>query len=446
MDRPAIMASRCQGKKIPVAGRPARETFPRRAETVPTINACGKPESKMAGCRTLNQRLRTTWIVEQSCKNTTRSVVSRSGRSAGEYFQFFPFFRIRMQNYDALLFVSFGGPEGPDDVLPFLENVLRGKNVPRERMLEVSEHYQAFGGVSPINEQNRKLIGAIEQELSRHGMDLPVYWGNRNWYPMIPEALEQIRKDGHRRVLAFMTSAFSCYSGCRQYREDLQKAQVQIGDTELSFGKIRAFYNHPGFVEAFSERVQESLSHFEQTSSVKILFTAHSIPDAMANHCAYAQQLQEACQLVCEKLGHDDFELVFQSRSGPPHQPWLEPDVCDRVAELAAEGQKELVIAPIGFISDHMEVLFDLDTEARELCDQHGIRMERTPTVGTHPRFVRMVRELIEERQDDALPRQFLGSRGAVPDVCPANCCLSGRPTGQPGRPAAEAKGGRPES
>ncbi|MEC9092827.1 MAG: ferrochelatase, partial [Planctomycetota bacterium] len=256
---------------------------------------------------------------------------------------------IQMPDFDALLLVSFGGPEGPADVIPFLENVLRGKNVPRQRMLEVAEHYQQFGGVSPINKQNRALLNAIQEELASHDIPLPVYWGNRNWHPFIPETLQELKRDGHRNILTFMTSAYSSYSGCRQYREDLDRAQKDLGDVTLKFNKLRVFYNHPGFIESFADHLSKSLAQFDTPESVRVLFTAHSIPIAMATHCQYESQLQEACRLVCQTLDHSSFELVYQSRSGPPNQPWLEPDICDRIRELKSETDlTSVIIAPIG--------------------------------------------------------------------------------------------------
>lgn len=334
-----------------------------------------------------------------------------------------------MPPYDAILIVSFGGPEGPDEVMPFLENVLRGKPVPRERMLEVAEHYQHFGGVSPINEQNRQLIAALERELAAHGPQLAIYWGNRNWHPFLPETLAQMGRDGVKRALAFFTSAFSSYSGCRQYRENIAAAREEVGPTAPQVDKLRVFYNHPGFIEPMVASVSDCLAKIpvEQRPAAKVLFTAHSIPLSMAENCRYEVQLAEACQLVAEGagLGRDQWELVYQSRSGSPQQPWLEPDVCDRIEELHAAGKLcELVVVPIGFISDHMEVLFDLDTEARELCERLDIRMQRGATVGVHPRFIRMIRELIVERIDGAADRPALGSLGASHDVCPADCCL----------------------
>jgi ferrochelatase len=336
--------------------------------------------------------------------------------------------------YDALLVVSFGGPEGPDDVLPFLENVLRGRNVPRDRMLEVAEHYQHFGGVSPINEQNRQLIAALERELAIHGPRLPIYWGNRNWHPLLPVTLRKMAGDGVRRALGFFTSAFSSYSGCRQYRENIAAAQNAVGPGAPEVDKLRAFYNHPGFIEPMVESVRDCLGKLEPAdlSAAKVLFTAHSIPQAMADGCRYEQQLAEACRLVAEGAGVGDWELVYQSRSGPPQQPWLEPDVCDRIEELhAAGGLRDVILVPIGFISDHMEVLFDLDTEARQTCERLGVRMQRASTAGVHPRFVRMIRELIVERMTGSADRPALGVLGASHDVCPADCCVY-----TPGRPA----------
>lgn len=345
--------------------------------------------------------------------------------------------------YDAILFVSFGGPEGPDDVMPFLENVLRGKNVPRERMLEVSEHYQHFGGVSPINEQNRQLIAALEAELAEHGPHLPVYWGNRNWHPMLPDTLQQMADDGVKRALAFFTSGFSCYSGCRQYREDIMRAREKVGDSAPEVDKIRVFFNHPGFLEPMIESVNAALENIpaERREHAPLLFTAHSIPLSMAENCKYEAQLTEACRIVAEQVGHANWELVYQSRSGPPQQPWLEPDICDHIEALHKSSTekdaplKDVIILPIGFISDHMEVLFDLDTEAQEICDKLGITLQRIPTVGTHPRFVQMIRELITERLVDEPERLVLGSMPPNHDVCPQDCCLY-----TPTRPPATAR------
>ena len=332
-----------------------------------------------------------------------------------------------MPDYDAILFVSFGGPEGPDDVMPFLENVLRGKNVPRERMLEVSEHYQHFGGVSPINQQCRDLIAAVEAELAEYGPHLPIYWGNRNWDPLLPDTLQKMADDGVQRALAFFTSGFSCYSGCRQYRENIAAAREQVGEVAPEVHKLRMFFNHPGFIEPQVESVGQCLAEVpeDRRANALVMFTAHSIPMSMADNCNYQKQLTEACRLVAEGVGHSRYELVYQSRSGPPQQPWLEPDVCDRIEELHNAGElQDLVILPIGFVSDHMEVLFDIDTEAKELCEKLGVHLHRAATVGTHPRFVQMVRELVEERLADNPQRLALGELGPWHDVCPDDCCL----------------------
>ena len=329
--------------------------------------------------------------------------------------------------YDALLLVSFGGPEGPDDVMPFLENVLRGKNVPRERMLEVAEHYQQFGGVSPINEQNRELKAAIEADFASAGLELPVYWGNRNWHPLLPNTLQQMADDGVQRALAFFTSAFSSYSGCRQYRENIADAQQIVGARAPQVDKLRMFFNHPGFIEPTVELTTAAMESIadDRRPAAKLLFTAHSIPEGMATNCRYELQLRDACQVVAERVGCANWQLVYQSRSGPPSQPWLEPDICDTIRELhTVEKLTDVVVVPIGFTSDHIEVLYDLDTEAQQLCDELGIRMIRVPTVGVHPRFVAMVRELVVERMEGSAARPALGALGPSHDVCPTDCCL----------------------
>ena len=334
---------------------------------------------------------------------------------------------------DALLLVSFGGPDGPDDVLPFLENVLRGRNVPRERMLEVAEHYQHFGGKSPINDQNRALIAALERELAEHGPQLPVYWGNRNWHPLLADTMRQMAADGVQRALAFVTSAFSSYSGCRQYRENIMAAQATVAAAP-QIDKLRVFFNHPGFIEPIVERTQDAFQQIpaERRNDALLVFTAHSIPQAMADGCRYETQLREACRLVAEGLGQSDWDLAYQSRSGPPQQPWLGPDIGEFLQQRHTTGNlRDVVVVPIGFISDHMEVLYDLDTEVRQLCDQLGINMVRAATVGAHPRFIRMIRELIVERMTDTPQRLALGTLGPNHDVCPEDCCLY-----TPSRPA----------
>ncbi len=343
--------------------------------------------------------------------------------------------------YDSILFVSFGGPEGMDDVLPFLENVLRGKPVPRERMLEVAEHYRHFGGVSPINAQNSQLIDALRVELDAAGIDLPIYWGNRNWHPLLPDTLQRMRDDGRQRAIAFFTSMFSCYSGCRQYRENISDAQATVGIGAPIVEKVRKGFNHPRFIAAQADLVGQGLNTIpeERRAATKLLFTAHSIPMSMADNSRYVVQLTAACGLVAEAVGHGDWELVYQSRSGPPQQPWLEPDICDRIEQLPSEGVRDVAIIPIGFISDHMEVLFDLDTEAKQACDRLGINCVRVPSVGVHPQFVRMVSELLQERIRGLEERPAVGDLGPSHDVCPVDCCLYPRPqtTGQ--RPGASS-------
>ena len=332
--------------------------------------------------------------------------------------------------YDAILLVSFGGPEGPDDVMPFLENVLRGKNVPRERMLEVAEHYHHFGGVSPINDQCRALLAAIQKELSDYKIDLPVYWGNRNWHPLLSDTLQKMKQDGIRRALAFVTSSYSSYSGCRQYRENILDAQNLVGEGAPIVDKIRVFYNHPDFIAANGDCVQLALEEFssERRHRVQIAFTAHSIPTSMADSCDYVQQLTETSRLVAESVGipNDRWKLVFQSRSGPPQIPWLEPDICDHLRKLKAQGSTEVIVMPIGFLSDHMEVKYDLDQEAREVCDELGLNMVRAKTVGLSPRFITMIRKLIQERLNGR-DRECIGQFGPNHDLCPVDCCPNPR-------------------
>ena len=329
--------------------------------------------------------------------------------------------------YDAILFLSFGGPEGPDEVMPFLEHVTAGRNVPRERLEEVAVHYQHFGGISPINAQNRALIDALRDELDRNGITLPIYFGNRNSEPFVADTLRQMRADGVQRGIVFVTSAFSSWSGCRQYREDVTRALAGIDDS-IAFDKIRVYYNHPGFIAPMADNVRAALARFpeERRSSVVVVFTAHSIPLTMAQGSAYEVQLAEACRLVAEAAGTPGYRLAYQSRSGSPRIPWLEPDVVDAMDELRAAGQDDVIVVPIGFISDHMEVLFDLDEEAAEHAETTGMHMERAGTVGTDPRFVTMIRELIAERMTDHPDRAALGTRGPNHDICPLDCCQLG--------------------
>ncbi|HEY1678472.1 MAG TPA: ferrochelatase [Candidatus Sulfotelmatobacter sp.] len=328
-------------------------------------------------------------------------------------------------NYDAILIVSFGGPETREEVVPFLENVLRGRNVPRERMLSVAEHYYHFDGKSPINQQTRDLITALEKELAQHGPKLPVYWGNRNWHPLLPEAIRHMRQDGVRHALAFVTSAYSSYSGCRQYREDIARAQAEVGEGAAPIHKLRVFFNHPGFIEAVEDQLQAALKEIPVNSraDTQVVYTAHSIPISMAGTSDYVTQLEEVRRLVSRRIGIANDALVYQSRSGAPGQPWLEPDILDHLRRVKEKHlANAVVIAPIGFLSDHMEVLYDLDVEARDLCKSVGLTMARAKTVGIHPSFIAMIRELILERTEGA-ERRALGSLGPRQDLCEESCC-----------------------
>lgn len=331
--------------------------------------------------------------------------------------------------YDAFLLVSFGGPEGMDDVMPFLANVVRGKSVPAERLREVASHYEHFGGRSPLGEQCRALVAALEAELARHGPRLPVYWGNRNWHPLLADTLRRMAEDGVTRALALFTSAYGSYPGCRQYLEDIARARAEVGERAPQVDKLRAFYNHPGFIEPLVERVASAFDEIDEPrrAAARLVFTAHSLPRALAAACEYERELAETAALVAFPLGRARYSLVYQSRSGPPSQPWLEPDIVDHLRALASEGVRDVVVAPIGFLSDHMEVVYDLDLEAKARALELGLRMVRAGTVGTHPRFVSMIRELVVERIAAEPMRAHLGTRGPSPDECPAGCCLAAR-------------------
>lgn len=328
----------------------------------------------------------------------------------------------REAGFDAVVVVSFGGPEGPDEVMPFLANVVKGRNVPTERLQRVATHYDHFGGVSPINGQNRALVAALGRELADHHLDLPIYWGNRNWHPFLADTVRRMGDDGVRRALAFVTAAYGSYSSCRQYLDDIAAARAEAGPGAPVIEKLRLFYNHPGFVNANAAALRTALSQMSGPASVA--FTAHSIPVAMAEGCDYQAQLRETARLVAAAACHTgEWQLVYQSRSGPAGQPWLEPDITDHLLALHADGVRRVVVAPIGFVSDHMEVVHDLDVEARRLADSLGLEMIRAATAGTSPAFVTMIRQLIEERLDPGVPRLAVGSLGPWPDVCPADCC-----------------------
>jgi ferrochelatase len=313
-------------------------------------------------------------------------------------------------SYDALLILSFGGPEKREDVIPFLENVLRGRSVPQERMLAVAEHYYHFDGRSPINDQNRALIEALKPYIN-----IPIYWGNRNWHPMLADTLRQMRDDGIKRAVAFVTSAFGSYSGCRQYIEDIERARATVGEGVPEIVKIPPFSANPKFVAAMIDRVQTAL---RELPDGQLIFTAHSVPTSMAESSPYVTELEAACAAVAAGVNRTEWKLVYQSRSGPPTQPWLEPDVCDYLRET----KRDSIIIPIGFLSDHMEVLYDLDTEARQVSEELRIKMVRAGTAGTHPEMIAMIAEMVvqDHRQCD-------------PGCCPApQRPLAGRPAGRP--------------
>ncbi len=316
--------------------------------------------------------------------------------------------------FDSLLVVSFGGPNSKEDVMPFLENVTKGRNVPKERLLEVAEHYYHFGGKSPINEQNLALIDCLHAELNDRGLDLPIYFGNRNWKPYIKDALTSMKQEGKSNALAFFTSMFSCYSGCRQYRENISDAIAEAAPT-ISVSKLRFGFNHPKFIEAMRERVLEVY-----TPNSKLIFTAHSVPLSMAKGSNYELQLNEASKLIAEG---NEFRLCYQSRSGPSHIPWLEPDILDVLEEEKSLGTSSVVVVPIGFVSDHMEIMFDLDEEAKEKASNLGINFARAKSVGTHPLFVSMIADLVEERMGLRINKDAIGELPPWHDVCPENCC-----------------------
>jgi ferrochelatase len=360
--------------------------------------------------------------------------------------------------YDALLLYSFGGPNKPEDVVPFLRNVTAGKGIPDERLEEVGEHYYGFGGKSPINEQNLALKAALEAELADRGIDLPVVWGNRNWAPYTSDAVDELEKLGAERAVALVTSAYSSYSGCRQYREDLavtldKRGQLgPDGSTGVQFDKVRSYFNHPGFAQANVDAVVEAYTELAAAggsgAQAKLVFVTHSIPDTMEaasriSHATYSEQHLDLAGVVAaqvaERLGHDvPWDLAYCSRSGPPSQPWLEPDVNDHLEALAGEGRRNVVLSPIGFISDHMEVAYDLDTEALATAKDLGMTAVRAGTVGTRRPFVSGLVDLLLERaalaRGDDVTEATVGSLPALRSVCAPGCCLrrDGEPSGVP--------------
>jgi ferrochelatase len=358
-----------------------------------------------------------------------------------------------MSAYDAFLLLSFGGPEGPDDVLPFLRNVTRGRGVPPERLAEVAGHYLAFGGVSPLNAQCRQLLAAVGADFVARGLDIPLYWGNRNWQPYLADTIRQMAADGVQRAVAFVTSAYSSYSACRQYLDDIEQARAAVGPGAPVIDKTRPYFNHPGFIEPFADAARAALESLpgDLRPAARLVFTAHSVPDAMAAASGsrsagtllspaggglagggrYAAELREAARLITERArpAHPDFDLAYQSRSGPPSVPWLGPDIRDHLADIAAKGVPGAVVVPVGFTSDHMEVVHDLDFEAAGVAQSLGLTVARAAAPMPDPRFAAMVSDLVAERMGTSAPA-WLGDLGPAAADCPADCCRY-----HPGRP-----------
>ncbi|HYB45970.1 MAG TPA: ferrochelatase [Streptosporangiaceae bacterium] len=339
-----------------------------------------------------------------------------------------------MPAYDAFLLVSFGGPEGPADVMPFLENVTRGRGVPRERLAAVAEHYYAFGGVSPINQQCRDLLAAVRADFAVGGLPLPLYWGNRNWAPYLTDVVRAMTDDGVRRAVAFVTSAYSSYSSCRQYLDDIERARSAAGPGAPAIDKIRRFYNHPGFIGPFADNARAALAKLpaEVRGEAHLVFTAHSVPVAMAEASGprggrYVTELTEAARLTAQRIGdgRHPWSLAYQSRSGSPRVPWLEPDVNDHLGVLAKSGTRAVVVIPVGFVFDHMEVRHDLDVEAAQTAGSLGLAFARAATPGASPRFASMITDLVRERmaRPGSPPAAALGIMGAAAGDCPSHCC-----------------------
>lgn len=322
--------------------------------------------------------------------------------------------------FDALLVVSFGGPEKPDEVMPFLENLVRGRNVPRERLLEVAEHYRLFGGKSPINDRNRDIVRRTEALFAKEGPTLPIYWGNRNWHPYLEDTLRAMRDAGVRRALAFITAAHGSYASCRQYREAIESALERVGTRAPEIVPLRRFYDHPRFLEANAEHVRSALA--ELGPKARLVFTAHSIPMSMASTSPYVHELEVTAGWIAKEVGKPEWDLVYQSRSGPPEVPWLEPDILDHLRALGDRNVTAVALAPIGFVSDHMEVVYDLDHEARRLAIELGIDFARAQTAGTHPAFIAMIRDLVREAIEGIEPA-FIDGASALSTRCSATCC-----------------------
>ena len=336
-----------------------------------------------------------------------------------------------MGRFDSLLLLSFGGPENSDDVMPFLRNVTAGRGVPDERLAVVAEQYELFGGKSPINELNQQLLSALDEELVSRGHEMATFWGNRNWHPFVTDTIADLKSLGHTSTVCLVTSAFSSYSGCRQYHEDLDRARNEVPGAP-NIERVRVYWDHPDFLGTAAELLAESRDAAGLSSETPVLHSAHSLPLSMAANCDYQQQLNEAASIVNELAGmRGPYEVVFQSRSGPPSVPWLTPDIDQRIHELAEQGTQELLVHPLGFVADHMEVLFDLDTQSAAAAKEADVKMVRTPTVGTHPRFVSMLVDLVEEAAGLRADRPSLSKSGPRPDKCNSQCCPA--PT-RPGR------------
>ncbi|HEX3963835.1 MAG TPA: ferrochelatase [Trebonia sp.] len=353
-----------------------------------------------------------------------------------------------MSAYDAFLLLSFGGPEGPDDVVPFLQNVTRGRGVPPERLAEVAGHYQAFGGMSPLNAQCRQLLAAVGADFGARGLDIPLYWGNRNWQPYLADTIRQMAADGVQRAVAFVTSAYSSYSACRQYLDDIEQARATVGPDAPVIDKVRPYFNHPGFIEPFADAARAALDSLpgDLRPAARLVFTAHSVPDAMAAASGspsagtlspsagggrYGVELREAARLITERArpAQPDFDLAYQSRSGPPRVPWLGPDIGDHLTDIAGKGVPGAVVVPVGFTSDHMEVVHDLDVEAAGVAESLGLAFARAAAPMPDPRFAAMVTDLVVERMGKAAPA-WIGDLGPAVADCPADCCRY-----HPGRP-----------
>lgn len=354
------------------------------------------------------------------------------------------------ENFDALLLLSFGGPEGPEQVMPFLENVTRGRGIPRERLESVAEHYLHFGGVSPINGINRALIEAIRTELAERGEDLPVYFGNRNWHPFVEDTVAQMQADGVRRAAVFSTSAWGGYSGCTQYQEDIARARAAVGETAPQLQKLRQYFDHPLLIEMFTDAIAEAAAELpdELRAGARLVFTAHSIPMRAVDRCGpglYPRQVGYSSSLIAAAAGYDDYDVVWQSRSGPPQVPWLEPDVGDHLTTLSQSGTKAVIVCPVGFVADHIEVIWDLDSELAEQAEDLGVVLARATTPNAQPRYARLALDLLDEVRQDREASRVVGPE-AVPGYgssvngrfCTADCeasaaAAAGRPGSAPG-------------